>query len=56
MKETAMKKQYMKPAMQVVKIQQTQIICISSLGAKGLGGSNPENFSFDHDGLDDDDV
>ena len=56
MKETAMKKQYMKPAMQVVKIQQTQIICISSPGAKGLGGSNPENFIFDHDSLDDDDV
>jgi len=46
----------MKPAMQVVKIQQTQMVCISSPGVKGLRGSNPENFSFDDDGLDDEDV
>lgn len=49
-----MKKTYMKPAMQVVKIQQHSIICTSP-GAKTFGDS-PEEFIFDPDGLTEDDV
>ena len=41
-----MKKQYMKPAMRVVKIQQQHIICTSS-GVQSL--SNDEGFIFNID-------
>lgn len=48
-----MKKTYMKPAMQVVKIQQHGIICTSP-GVKSLGAS-PEGFSL-YDDLTENDV
>lgn len=47
-----MKKTYMKPAMQVVKIQQQGIIC-TSRGANSL--NNSEEFTLTDD-LDEDDV
>ena len=46
-----MKKEYMMPQMEAVKIQQTQMLC-SSPGAKGL--SNADGFVWT-DGLDGDD-
>ena len=48
-----MKRQYIKPAMQVVKIQQHGIICTST-GAKSLNST--DGFDFDPNGLDEDDV
>lgn len=49
-----MKKEYLKPAMQVVKIQQQQIICTSSPGAQSLTGT--DGFILIDDGLNEDDV
>ena len=49
-----MKRQYMKPAMRVVKLQHQCHILAGSGGAKGLGAS-PEGFSWDDDGVDGDD-
>ena len=54
MEDNAMKKEYMKPAMQVVEIRQQHIICASH-GAKSFGDSS-EEFIFDPDGLGDVDV
>ena len=50
-----MKKQYMKPAMRVVLLQQKCQILAGSYGANSLGTS-PEGFILDGDGLDDDDI
>ena len=51
-----MKKQYMKPTMRVVLLQQKcQILAGSSPAATGLTGT-PEGIIWDGDGLDDDDV
>ena len=47
-----MKKTYMKPAMQAVKIQQHGIICYSK-GAKSFGDS-PEEFNWTDDMTEDD--
>ena len=49
-----MKKTYMKPTLQVVKLQHHGIICTSP-GGKSLGDS-PEGLIFDPDGLTGDDV
>lgn len=35
-----MKKNYMKPALRVVKIQHQGLICISNTSTTGLGGDN----------------
>ena len=49
-----MKNKYMKPAMQVVQLQQrTHILFVSGQGAKSL---DSEEFIFDSEGLDEDDV
>ena len=48
-----MKKEYMKPTMQVVKLQQTHIICSSSnRAAKSI--TNGEGINWKNDGFADD--
>ena len=49
-----MKKEYMQPAMQEVKLQQSVILCGSTPKATSLS-VNPEGIVMDSDGLDDSD-
>ena len=42
-------KKYEKPAMRMVKIQQTHMICTSSDPNPGPGGSNSRSFNMDGD-------
>jgi hypothetical protein len=41
------KKEYMQPAMKVVKIQHSQMLCISDANAAGLGG---DGLGYDKNG------
>ena len=51
-----MKKIYMKPAMEVVMLQDQSQLLAGSGATQSLGGNNPEEFILDSDDLDDDDV
>ena len=42
-----LKKEYMQPAMTVVKIQHSQMLCISDANAAGLGG---DGLGYDKNG------
>lgn len=45
------KKEYMKPTMQVVKVQQSQLICASLTGVKSSGLDNEDDLQYeDFDG------
>ena len=47
-----MKKEYFKPAMQVVKLQHRQhILTISNQSVKGVNKNNAENITWDSDGF-----
>ena len=46
-----MKKDYIKPTMRVVQLQQQHIICTSPYGAKGV--TNSENIDWKKGGFDD---
>ena len=50
-----MKRDYMKPTMRVVVLQQQCQILAGSAGANGLTGT-PEGLTWDNDGLDGSDV
>ena len=41
------KKEYMKPTMQVVKVQQTQLICASLTGVKSSGLDSESDLLYD---------
>ena len=41
------KKEYMKPTMQVVKVQQTQLICASLTGVKSNGLDSKNDLQYD---------
>jgi len=50
-----MKKEYIKPAMQVVLLQhQSHLMQASGEVVRSMGGSNPAGFVFDDEGIDDD--
>ena len=46
------KKEYVKPTMQVVKVQQTQLICASLTGVKSSGLDSENDFEYDDNGGD----
>lgn len=50
-----MKKQYMKPAMQVVQLQQQHQLLAGSSGSKVSNVNNTENIKWTSDGIEDDD-
>ena len=44
---TMIKKEYMKPTMQVVKVQQSQLICASLTGVKSSGLDRENDLLYD---------
>jgi len=46
------KKEYMKPTMQVVKVQQSQLICASLTGVKSSGLDSENDLQYDGSGGD----
>lgn len=44
---TMIKKEYMKPTMQVEKVQQTQLICVSLTGVKSSGLDSENDLLYD---------
>ena len=50
-----MKKEYIKPAMQVVLLQHQSHLMQASGDVRLLGGSNDEKFNYDAEGIEDDD-
>lgn len=55
MEDNTMKKQYMKPTVHVVVLQQQCHILAGSAAARGLNGT-PEGMNWPSDGIGDDDV
>lgn len=50
-----MKKEYKKPNIRVVNLQQQQIICASGPGAKGVVDTDDIGIGWEDDGFDDED-